>query len=78
MAHCNAEIFDARVMRTWFKNASCDSGSEDSDESRSCMRAHDSTWNECYVTKAEYCVLTRACKNGDDVWRRAGTFECEM
>ena len=34
-------------------------------------------WDECYITTQEYCTLTRACKNGHEVWSTLGTWNCQ-
>lgn len=39
-------------------------------------RRFDATWDECYVTKSEYCTLSRACANGHEVWNASGIWRC--
>ena len=33
-------------------------------------------WDECFITKSEYCTLTRACANGLEVWNHSGHWNC--
>ena len=30
-----------------------------------------------FITKSEYCVLSSACANGNEVWRASGVWECQ-
>lgn len=34
------------------------------------------TWDECYVTKSEFCTLSRECSNGREVWNTTGHWTC--
>lgn len=68
MAQCNSHMAEARVLRLF--NATCPFGS------LSCLRKYDAVWDECVITKHEYCVLTRTCTNGNEVWNATGSWEC--
>ena len=43
--------------------------------SGSGCRRFDATWDECYITKSEYCTIARACHNGHEVWNATGNTE---
>merc|ERR1711935_770057 len=40
--------------------------------SGSSCRQFDATWDECYITKSEYCTIAGACANGYEVWNTTG------
>ena len=66
---CDAHVPEVRALRP--QNASC------APHDARCYQSHDATWDECFVTKSEYCVLTRACANGQAVWNATpGPWEC--
>ena len=44
----------------------------------SACRAYDASWDECYVTKSEYCTIAGACVNGDEVWNTTGPWVCRL
>ena len=37
----------------------------------------DLSWDECWITKNEYCMLSKICENGDEVWHRKGFWRCK-
>lgn len=35
------------------------------------------SFDECFIVKSEYCLLNRACVNGDEVWHTTGRWTCK-
>ena len=33
-------------------------------------------WDECYILRAEYCMIARYCANGDQIWDKRGRWQC--
>ena len=36
----------------------------------------DLSWDSCWITKQEYCTLSKACLNGHEVWHTKGLWTC--
>lgn len=72
MSRCKSNFPEPRVQRLF--NVTCPTGNK----SVACLHKLDGTWDECVVTKHQYCVLTRVCANGNDVWNKTGAWECQL
>ena len=56
------------------------SGSEIGKTCNTCGACRpDLSWDECWITKNEFCMLSAICVNGDEIWHRPpGLWQCKL